>query len=1119
MKSNQLHSLLLLIVALSTQACTLDPLCEFDQHRHYNVNGECVEDTDNECGIMRVNCTQAYDQGVTNGTCQDGVCIPTQCDDANSYHLDNKNHQCTQRCECDRYGADRYPDVVCDDAKIKACVNIECAKDNVYCIDSTEKFKELPQWIAQKRQTTTALEKNETLNVFLTQDIAIDTNAEQWEPIRLSYINFSAFGDTDKRRKITSDKPLAKSLFSELDHAMIANIGFEYDVHGSDARGALANVSQNSQIYDVERLGNLTNTNDTPSDIPPDFATLYEQTSLGIGGLIGHAQNTTFFNIILGSVDQPCTVNASNHAFVGGLTGILCNGSRIQCDTINEDESQCHFYLANVSGTDCVGGLAGIIDMSSTRNTHSFIQSVSGNNHVGGFAGFATDLAYIQDVDHTSEKIVGNNHVGGFIGQNEAFIQNIDAASTNIQGKMYVGGLVGDNTGTLENVNLVASNIEGENFVGGLAGRNFANIKLNSNHVKTVTGTNNVGGLIGSLELGNVHGDYILTENDTQKSVNHTVQTRVNGSANVGGVIGMMAGGSIDGLHTQIQEVQGSNDIGGFVGKVFSNSDITNINHRIEQIHDYATDATPTSEKSGLGGFAGRIEKMAKLETCENYVTSLESQTHPFVGGFVGYLEGTITDIKKNHVTEIHATADTVGGFVGHQEQGYISNIELNEIDNINAEATTTGGFVGNQKGIISNIEKNDVNTITGSNNRNGGTGGFAGYIHKNAILQNVTLNKIDKITDTFFAGGCVGLTNGFVLNVNSTAGRVIANTQFAGGFTGRIDTDGIISDSQNEADFVMSPIEAGGFAAECDGEAVGIHTMADHVVSSYSSGGAFAGMGGKASNIINVTKRVENIPCTGDLDYEAHPAPFHCTMHINDEFTHDATIDHPFLAMLLITESRAGGFVASGDGMYNSEYTAIINRVNMVKGKNAGGFMGKYNFRNYTIRHVVMENISSWANVNGDPNLSGLLFGEISGLETMDSNQIATNGIHIRNIMLMGHLYDETTQIENHDNTIFGLNGLPKELPLVYLAQIYIYCFTDHCKFDKLSTSAFTPIYDFNTIPYMHSSDGMRPAVKWKVFESDDNNNEKYDFPELPEYFINNFTDEGVPIISFEVQ
>ena len=57
------------------QACSLPEICDYESGKHYDAHGECVADTDEECGVYRMDCTKSFRTGVVRGKCEKSACI------------------------------------------------------------------------------------------------------------------------------------------------------------------------------------------------------------------------------------------------------------------------------------------------------------------------------------------------------------------------------------------------------------------------------------------------------------------------------------------------------------------------------------------------------------------------------------------------------------------------------------------------------------------------------------------------------------------------------------------------------------------------------------------------------------------------------------------------------------------------------------------------------------------------------------------------------------------------------------------------------------------------------------------------------------------------------------
>jgi hypothetical protein len=158
-----------------------------------------------------------------------------------------------------------------------------------------------------------------------------------------------------------------------------------------------------------------------------------------------------------------------------------------------------------VSGTSCVGGLAGM-SATGTISGCSFSGNVSGT---GSFAGGIVGAGVGAIVDcYSTGCVIGNDTVGGLAGDNWKGEIRFSSSSANVNGNSQVGGLVGYNSGNISRC-FSTGNANGTTKVGGFAGYDDnANDWLGDIYDSYSTGnvicrlrSGNPGGFIGELKV------------------------------------------------------------------------------------------------------------------------------------------------------------------------------------------------------------------------------------------------------------------------------------------------------------------------------------------------------------------------------------------------------------------------------------------------------------------------------------------------------------------------------------------------------------------------------------------------------------------------------------------
>lgn len=224
-----------------------------------------------------------------------------------------------------------------------------------------------------------------------------------------------------------------------------------------------------------------------------------------IGGIVGISMT--------GSLIENCEVNGDNcyiyaNKYAGGLVGYMNNNSTI-LNSVNR---------ANVTGTDCVGGVVGIIFYGSTISSCSNIAiNVVGENYVGGIAGYSQaqiENSYNQENTTSKGVVSGKNYVGGIVGLNYLMGNITDSYNS---GKIIVsednaGGIAGLNNATISNCynnrEIDSSEATGEK-IGGICGQNLSDSFIYTSYNVGKMNSNYASGLVG-VNFGNISSCFYL---------------------------------------------------------------------------------------------------------------------------------------------------------------------------------------------------------------------------------------------------------------------------------------------------------------------------------------------------------------------------------------------------------------------------------------------------------------------------------------------------------------------------------------------------------------------------------------------------------------------------------
>ena len=206
-----------------------------------------------------------------------------------------------------------------------------------------------------------------------------------------------------------------------------------------------------------------------------------------VGGLVGsslysnYSDNSISANLISGSSNYTggaigyangITVS-NNYVFVGSIKGKAYTGGFVGMSVQNTDKesiSNCG-VVANVSGTEYVGGFNGTFFYGTANNVFAIGDIASTESYCGGIAGQTTD-ASISNSYFSGNINGGGDYVGGIAGYSKATAISKNYSYAAINGLQYVGGIAGNALGNSSIKSNVAAG-EVVNAVNGKVGRVF----------------------------------------------------------------------------------------------------------------------------------------------------------------------------------------------------------------------------------------------------------------------------------------------------------------------------------------------------------------------------------------------------------------------------------------------------------------------------------------------------------------------------------------------------------------------------------------------------------------------------------------------------------------------
>ncbi len=228
-----------------------------------------------------------------------------------------------------------------------------------------------------------------------------------------------------------------------------------------------------------------------------------------------------------------------------------------------------------------VGGVVGY-NRGTITNCYN-LADVEGSENVGGVVGYTISSVTITNC-YNLGSVNGQRLVGGVVGNNSGTLTNC-YNSGNMEGKSYVGGVVGLNgSGTITKCYNSGSVNGTSDFVGGVVG-------FNSSGSGSITNCYNSGSVEGSDEVGGVVGCNYKTVANCYNSGS------VEGSDNVGGVVGYNQNSTVTNCYNS-GSVNGTSDVGGVVGDYYS-STITNCYYIADTTNSSTGAMTSTDMQAG----------------------------------------------------------------------------------------------------------------------------------------------------------------------------------------------------------------------------------------------------------------------------------------------------------------------------------------------------------------------------------------------------------------------------------------------------------------------------------------------------------------------------------------
>ncbi|MEI8223815.1 MAG: peptidoglycan-binding domain-containing protein [bacterium] len=347
---------------------------------------------------------------------------------------------------------------------------------------------------------------------------------------------------------------------------------------------------------------------------------------LHVGGIVGHADNTTFndVQVNVGTADNTCNpghcVWARFGEAGGGIVGTAINGT-----TITNAETG-----GPVKGSgNTIGGIVGYIQDSSISDSISR-SNIDGGYYIGGIAGNAirTSFDNVQaygDVLLQEEDFKTGNYGGGFVGIIEASTVSDSSASGNVGGNELVGGFAGMISSTSVVDTTASGNVHvSQSYAGGFAGETICGSTFLRVHA-----LGDVTSLFGNYAGGFSGFDGCEGPGSTFTQV--SAQGDVTGNNNVGGFLGYSGGSTFVNAYAS-GNVTAVDNVGGFAGNL-AYSSLTNV---------YSRGAVTAGEFAEYqGGFLGATNE----PTLSNTFWDGDTANQEFPCASMGHCGSNITQL------------------------------------------------------------------------------------------------------------------------------------------------------------------------------------------------------------------------------------------------------------------------------------------------------------------------------------------------------------------------------------------------------------------------------------------------------------------------------------------
>lgn len=468
--------------------------------------------------------------------------------------------------------------------------------------------------------------------------------------------------------------------------------------------------------------------------------------------------------------------------FVGGCIGanLVNTNNDLVMDGIHTDN-----ILGTIKGKAFCGGVVGYISTYSTtegelrENADKLLPELSADNIPVYASGYTnTNMTRITVTTTNNLPITASLYTGGILGYSEKNSRIVVKECTNSGNISLTSAAFGESVGTVKLGTFAKNEIgagidlpdEAENLelhlAGGIVGVNLKNqIIDNCTNKGSLSGFTGIGGVVG-LNAGLIY-QCTLSEHFGNAALSY-----------VGGIAGLNIGsdtaftdgtrnytaGTIEKCSTMSgKTISGNQNLGGIVG--------WNLTKGV--IRENTSYANISAASDNVGGIAGRNSGTIQVAEDENISRSIMSSHGTNVGGIIGINEKTGT-------LSVTGNGGTNGEIVAVGSGARITGYE------------NVGGIVGN-------------------------------YLGQDSLGQSGTqylVCKASQVRATHgMVGGIVGTTSGNVTNTINRAGKVTADSGYAGGITAV--NVAKISNSKDYGSVSSSSGYAGGIAAQNEADGI----------------------------------------------------------------------------------------------------------------------------------------------------------------------------------------------------------------------------------------------------------------------------------------------------------